>query len=125
MISKHNFEARVLELAGDFAMLMRALKPVLTARRARALEYANLQKVAMDFARHDDVCRRLMTVPGVGRPDYGADLSRDDRCAAAVPTIQIGRCASRTAAACPPVCEVDRNGRVSQSGDAMARATLY
>lgn len=42
--SKRNFEAHVLELAGDRAMLMRALNPVLTARRALAVEYANLQK---------------------------------------------------------------------------------
>jgi len=64
VLSKRRFETRVLELAGDRAMFMRALNPMLTSRRAPALEYENLQKVAMDFAR--DVCRRLMTVPGVG-----------------------------------------------------------
>jgi len=43
VVSKRNFEARVLELAGDSAMLMRELNPMLAARRALAQKYANLQ----------------------------------------------------------------------------------
>ncbi|MFC3204701.1 hypothetical protein [Aquamicrobium soli] len=99
VVSKRNFEARVLELAGDRAMLMRALNPMLTSRRALAVEYNNLQKVAMDFARDDEVCRRLMTAPGVG-PIVALTYHRR---ALAVPAVQIGRRASGADAARLPV----------------------
>jgi transposase len=105
-------------------MLMRAFKPMLTARRALTLEYANLEKVAMDFARHDDVCQQFMTAPGVGpivvltyrAPIYVLQRFRRSRPVGA----HLGR---------PPRAnqsgEVDWNGRVSKSGDAMAQAAFY
>ncbi|UWL61669.1 IS110 family transposase [Brucella pseudintermedia] len=124
VVSKRNFEARVLELAGDRTMLMRALNPMLTARRALALEYANLQKVAMDFARDDDVCRRLMTVPGVGpivALTYRATIDVPSRFRRSK---SVGAHLGLTPRAYQSG-EVDWNGRVSKSGDAMARAALY
>jgi transposase len=124
VVSKRNFEARVLELAGDRAMLMRALNPMLTARRALAVEYTNLQKVAMDFARDDEVCRRLMTVPGVGpivALTYRATIDVPSRFRRSK---SVGAHLGLTPRAYQSG-EVDWSGRVSKSGDAMARAALY
>ena len=118
------FKAINAELAGDRAMLMRALNPMLTARRALAVEYANLQKVAMDFARDDEVCRRLMTVPGVGpivALTYRATIDVPSRFRRSK---SVGAHLGLTPRAYQSG-EVDWTGRVSKSGDAMARAALY
>lgn len=124
VVSKRNFEARVRELAGDRPMLMRALNPMLAARRTLALEYANLHKVGLDFSRHDDVCRRLMTVPGVGpivALTYRATIDVPQRFRRSK---SVGAHLGLTPRAWQSG-EVDWNGRVSKSGDAMARAALY
>jgi transposase len=64
--TRGRFEARVLELVAGHAMLERIMYPLLRAREALRRELANLHKQTLAIAREDAVCRRLMTVPGVG-----------------------------------------------------------
>ena len=42
------------------------MEPMLRARQALRAEYATLHRDLLRIVRTDDVCRRLMTVPGVG-----------------------------------------------------------
>jgi transposase len=65
-ISKGNFEARIRELAAGRAMLERVTEPLLRARAAVGAEYATLHRHLLATVRQDEVCRRLMTVPGLG-----------------------------------------------------------
>jgi transposase len=65
-VSKGRFVARVRELAAGHAMLERITEPMLRAREALRTEYARLHGEMLAIARPDPVCRRLMTVPGVG-----------------------------------------------------------
>ena len=60
------FERRIRELVAGQATLERVMEPMLRARQALRAEYANLYRDLLRIVRTDDVCRRLMTVPGVG-----------------------------------------------------------
>ena len=66
MVTRKRFEARVRELYADHAMLEQICSAMLTARSALQTEYAKLHKALLVIVREDEVCRRLMTTPGVG-----------------------------------------------------------
>jgi transposase len=65
-VSKGQFEARIRELVAGQAMLERIAEPLLPARAALRAEYASLHGELLKAVRADEVCRRLMTIPGVG-----------------------------------------------------------
>ena len=65
-VSKGRFAARVRELAAGQPMLERVIEPMLRARDALRAEYQVLHRAVLAIVREDTVCRRLMTVPGVG-----------------------------------------------------------
>ena len=60
------FERRIRELVTGQATLERVMEPMLRARQALRSEYMNLHRDLLRIVRTDDICRRLMTVPGVG-----------------------------------------------------------
>ncbi|MBI2713297.1 MAG: IS110 family transposase [Rhizobiales bacterium] len=66
-ISRGRFEARVRELIerADYVFTT-MVETMLDVRRAVFDGYEKLHKVLLQVIRHDGVCRRLMTVPGVG-----------------------------------------------------------
>ena len=66
MVTRKRFEARVRELYAGHAMLEQICSAMLTARSALQTEYAKLHKALLVIVREDEVCRRLMTTPGVG-----------------------------------------------------------
>ena len=65
-VSKGRYEARVRELIAGNAMLEAAAEPILRARAALRCALAGLEKRVRTLARQDPVCRRLLTMPGVG-----------------------------------------------------------
>src|SRR5689334_9902804 len=65
-VSKGRFAARVEGLAAGRPMLERVVGPMLRARDALRAEYLVLHRAVLAIVREDAVCRRLMTVPGVG-----------------------------------------------------------
>src|SRR5918998_5853004 len=65
-VSKGQFAARVRELAAGQPMLERVVGPMLRAREALRAECQVLHRAVLAIVRGDAVCRRLMTVPGVG-----------------------------------------------------------
>ena len=60
------FDARIRELIEDEPDLAGFVEPMLVARRVLREQFGILHKRLLDVARADEVCRRLMTVPGVG-----------------------------------------------------------
>src|SRR5215212_11078946 len=65
-VSKGRFAARVRELVAGQPMLERVIEPMLRAREALRSEYLALHRAVLAIVRKDAVCRRLMSVPGVG-----------------------------------------------------------
>jgi transposase len=64
--TKSRFAGRVRELAAGQAMLEAVVVPMLRARDALRVEAAELHRRMLAVVREHAVCRRLMTVPGVG-----------------------------------------------------------
>ncbi len=64
--TKRSFAARVRELMGAQPVLAQVLEPLLAAREALLREANSLHKTVLSTVRGDPVCRRLMTMPGIG-----------------------------------------------------------
>ncbi len=65
-VSKGRFAARIEELISGHAMLEAVIGAMLTARAGLQAEFMRLHRQMLAIVRGDAVCRRLMTVPGVG-----------------------------------------------------------
>jgi transposase len=66
MVTKSRFEARVRELVAGHPMLESIAEAMLTARKVLRTQFDLLHRQMLRIVREDTVCRRLMTVPGVG-----------------------------------------------------------
>ena len=60
------FEVRIKELVENIADLAALVEPLLVVRRVLREQINILHRRVLTIVRADDVCRRLMTVPGVG-----------------------------------------------------------
>jgi len=60
------FEARIRELVEGRPELQNIMVPLLAARRALRDRFADLHRRLLAVVKEDKVCRRLMTIPGVG-----------------------------------------------------------
>jgi transposase len=65
-VSKGRFVPRIRELTTGQPMLERVIEPMLRVREALNKEFHGLHRALLDVVRNDGICRRLMTVPGVG-----------------------------------------------------------
>jgi len=65
-ISKGRYEQRVGELVAGNRMLQTASTAILQARVALRKELATVEQRLRELARQDEVCRCMMTMPGVG-----------------------------------------------------------
>lgn len=65
-ISRGRFDARIRDLVEGQAMLETVVGSMLAARSALQAEFAGLHRTLLALVRADPVCRRLMSVPGVG-----------------------------------------------------------
>ena len=66
VVSSGHFEARIKELVAGQPPLEMIVVPLLAVRRVVREQLAKLDKMVLDQVRGDQLCRRLMTVPGVG-----------------------------------------------------------
>jgi transposase len=60
------FEARTKELVETFPDLVGLVEPLLVVRQVLREQLGILRRRLLAIVRNDDVCRRLMTIPGVG-----------------------------------------------------------
>lgn len=115
---------RVRELIEGNPTLIEAIEPMLAAREALAAQYAILDKKLRDKARSDVVCRRLMTVPGVGAIVAMTFRAAIDDPARFRSSKSVGACFGLTPRRYQSG-EMDRNGAITKAGDASARAALF
>src|SRR5260370_24754337 len=66
MVGKVRFEARIQELVETLPDLAELVEPLLIVRRALREQIVILHRRLLAIVRDDEVCRRLMTTPGVG-----------------------------------------------------------
>ena len=118
------FEARIRELVENLPDLAALVEPLLIVRRVLREQIGILHRRLLTIVRDDQVCRRLMTVPGVGPVvalTYRATVDVPARFhkSKAVGAV-FGLTCSRYQSG-----EIDRSGRISRCGDEMMRVMLY
>ena len=118
------FEARIRELVENLSDLVVLVEPLLIVRRAIREQIGILHRRLLAIVRDDDVCRRLMTIPGVGPVvalTYRAtvDVPARFRKSKSVGAV-FGLTPSQYQSG-----ESDRTGGISRCGDEMMRAMLY
>lgn len=124
VVGATGYEGRVRELVERLPRLAAIVEPLLTVRRVMRQELAVLHKMLIDIVRDDPVCRRFMTVPGVGPVvalTYRASVDQPHR-------FLHSRAVGAHAGLTPKrhqSGEVDYDGGVSKCGDAMLRSMLY
>src|SRR5258708_26844386 len=118
------FEARIKELVENLPDLAELVEPLLIVRRTLREQIGILHGRLLAVVRNDDVCWRLMTVPGVGPVvalTYRATVDvparfRNSKAVGAAFWLTPSRYQSG---------EVNRTGAISRCGDEMMRAMLY
>lgn len=123
-VSASGFEARIRELVEGSPRLELCMDALLQGRAAMMTQLAAMHRELLRVTAGDELCRRFMTIPGVGpvtalafkttiddptrfrrSSDVGAHLGLTPR------QFQSG--------------ETDSRGRISRSGDAFARTALF
>ena len=124
MVGKVRFEARIQELVENIPDLAVLVEPLLIVRRVLREQIVILHRRLLAIVREDEVCRRLMTTPGVGPVvalTYRATVDvparfRKSKSVGAVFGLTCSRYQSG---------EIDWSGKISRCGDEMMRTMLY
>jgi len=124
MVGKVKFEARIKELVENVPDLAFLVEPLLVVRRTLREQLAILHRRVLSLVRDDEVCRRLMTVPGVGPVVALTFRATVDVPARFRKSKSVGAVFGLTCAKYQSG-EVDRSGRISRCGDEMMRTALY
>jgi transposase len=124
MVGKVRFEERIKELVENLPDLAALVEPLLVVRRVLREQIVILHRRLLAIVRDDEVCRRLMTTPGVGPVvalTYRAtvDVPARFRKSKAVGAVFGLTCSKYQSG------EIDRSGRISRCGDEMMRVMLY
>ena len=105
-------------------MLERVVEPMLRARAALRAEYQVLHRAVLALVREDAVCRRLMTVPGVGALVAVTFTTAVDDPARFRRSRAVGAHFGLTPKKYQSG-ETEVTGGISKVGDAMVRTALY
>jgi transposase len=124
MVGTTKFEARIKELVENLPDLAALVEPLLVVRRVLREQLGILHRRLLVVVRDDEVCRRLMTIPGVGPVvalTYRATIDvparfRNSRAVGAV--LGLTPCKYQSG-------ESDYTGGISKCGDEMMRVMLY
>jgi transposase len=124
MVGTVKFEARIKELVENLPDLAVLVEPLLIVRRVIREQVGTLHRRLLAIVQDDDVCRRLMTIPGVGPVvaltyRVTVDVPARFRNSKAVGAV-FGLTPSKYQSG-----ENDRTGAISRCGDGMMRMMLY
>lgn len=123
-ISKGQYAARVRSLVVGHAMLEQIAEAMLQAREALRTEFGKLHRTMLAIVRADEVCRRLMSVPGVGAlvaVTFTSGVDAPERFARSKAVgAHFGLTPKKYQSG-----ETDITGAVSRVGDVMVRTALY
>ncbi len=123
-VTTAQYEPRIRELIGDDRELQGYIFPLLESRRVMREQGRILDKQVRNIATGDEVCRRLMTVPGVGpiiALMYKATIDNPHRFTKSNTVgAHLGLTPGKYASG-----EVDYDGHITRCGDEMMRSHLY
>jgi len=124
IVGAMKFEARIRELVEKLPDIALLVEPLLVVRRVLRQQLGILHRRLLAIVKDDEVCRRLMTVPGVGPVvalTYRAtvDVPARFRTSKAVGAV-FGLTPSQHQSG-----ESERTGAISRCGDEMMRVMLY
>ncbi|MFQ5974588.1 MAG: IS110 family transposase [Alphaproteobacteria bacterium] len=123
-VSQRSFEKKVCELIGDQPWLGEMVRPMLTARAVLLDQFTRLHRMMLDVVRRDEVCRRFMTIQGVGPVTaltYKTGVDVPERFAKSKNVgAHFGLTPRRFSSG-----EIDYQGHIGKCGDAMVRTALY
>src|SRR3712207_788622 len=123
-VSKGQYAARVRTLVAGHNMLEQIAEAMLQAREALRTEFSKLHRAMLAIVRTDEVCRRLMTVPGVGAlvaVTFTSGVDAPERFARSRAVgAHFGLTPKKYQSG-----ETDITGAVSRVGDGMVRTALY
>jgi transposase len=124
MIGPVKYEMRIRELVENLPDLAVLVEPLLIVRRVIREQLGILHRRLLVIVRDDDVCRRLMTIPGVGPVvaltyRVTVDVPARFRNSKAVGAV-LGLTPSKYQSG-----QNDRTGAISRCGDEMMRMMLY
>lgn len=123
-VSRGKLAARLRELVAGHAMLERIVEPMLAAREALWREFVKLHREVLTIVKEDEVCRRLMTVPGVGAVVSLTYRSGVDDPARFVKSKSVGAFFGLTPKRYQS-SEIDVSGGITKVGDASVRTALH
>jgi transposase len=123
-VSKGQFAARVRTLTAGHAMLEQIAEAMLRAREALQTEFNKLHRAMLAIVRSDEVCRRLMSGPGVGALIAVTFTSAVDQPERFSRSRAVGAHFGLTPKKYQSG-ETDITGAVSRVGDPMVRTALY
>jgi len=120
LVGTVKFEARIKELVENLPDLALLVEPLLVVRRVLREQFVILHRRLLAIVRDDEVCRRLITTPGVGPVvalTYRAtvDVPARFRKSKAVGAVFGLTCSKYQSG------EIDWSGRISRCGDEMMR----
>src|SRR5215469_742547 len=118
------FEARIKELVENLPDLAALVEPLLIVRRVLHEQISVLHRRLLAIVRDDAVCRRLMTIPGVGPVVALTYRATVDVPARFRKSKSVGAAFGLTCAKYQSG-ETDRSGAISRCGDEMMRTMLY
>jgi transposase len=124
MVGAAKFEARIRELTENLPDLAILVEPLLVVRRVLRQQLGILHRRLLAIARDDEVCRRLMTVPGVGPVVALTYRATVDVPARFHNSKAVGAVFGLTPAKYQSG-EINRTGAISKCGDEMMRVMLY
>lgn len=123
-VTPATFHDRVVDLLADRPRLLAMVVPMLKARDDLRRQIDVLHRMLLRATKEHPVCRRLMTVPGVGAVvalTYATAIDAPERFARSRDVgAHFGLTPRKYASG-----EIDRNGRISKSGDHMVRQALF
>ena len=118
------FDKRVRDLIADDQSLLVCLEPLLQIRSHIIVECNNLDKIIRNLVQHDELCRKFMTIPGVGFLTalmFKCTIDNPHRFKKSANVgVHLGLTPRKYASG-----EIDYNGRITKTGDWMMRAHLY
>ena len=124
-VSRGRFEARIRELIEHTDYVFTTMiETMLDVRRAVFEGYDKLHRVLLQVVRHDTVCRRLMTVPGVGPvASLSFKVGVDDP-RRFTRSRTVGAHFGLTPKRHQSGTSIDHEGRITKQGDATVREAL-
>jgi len=123
-VTRVRYEARVRELVADNDILSASALALLRTRGQLRTELASLDEKVVGLAEHDDVCRLMMTMPGVGPIVALTVRSAIDDPARFAKSRDIGPWVGLTPRRTQSG-EMDIVGQITRAGDRGLRSALY